>query len=169
MEDFPGINWPFSATFVDILPIVGTLVSWRHLSDNTDVNRRFCGPALILFNFLNVFLKYCLKLMFSMETSWKMIKKDTPQQYSEKCGGWALKDLTYLEQIPNAFSVWSELSDLLPTCKSMVLNSGDLFYGHTLMQKLITFVHLSLIFTIFWRFFETFHFCWQNSQLICDS
>ena len=64
---------------------------------------------------------------------WKMMKFDTPHLVSHVYEDWAIYHLTHLEQIPNAFSVWSELSDLSPTCKSMFLNDGDLFYGHILI------------------------------------
>ena len=70
--------------------------------------------------------------MVSLNSSWKNMTFDASHLVSSFFVFWARKDFTHLEQIPNAFFVWSELSDLSPTSKSMVLNDGDLFYGHTL-------------------------------------
>ena len=61
---------------------------------------------------------------------------DTPQVYIKSKQKFARMDLdlTYLEQIPNAFSVWSKLHELWLTQIKLLLSHVELFFGHILIK-----------------------------------
>ena len=74
------------------------------------VNHRFCGRALFFKQF-RIFFQQILKILPNYSNSReKTMKFDTPHLVLNIYDDLALKDLTYLERIPNAFSVWRLLS-----------------------------------------------------------
>ena len=75
--------------------------------------------------------------------------------------GWALKDLTHLEQIPKAFSVWSELLDLLVLWKIQLLDGVALFNYHILTLIYNRFIWIDSKFTNFCHFFRKKSLCLQ--------
>ena len=65
--------------------------------------------------------------MTSLKSLPKTVKNDTLHQYIIKSRDWALKDLTHLEQIPKAISIWRLLPQVSLTSTWLALSDGKLF------------------------------------------
>ena len=62
------------------------------------------------------------------------MKNEIQLEYKISNKAWTVKVLIQLEQLPNAFFVWSKLFELSLTWKTLLLSDGELSLGHLRMS-----------------------------------